>query len=84
MCSALLSLVRPIVLPLSVTSRTRGSGRAGTRASRSSSQFACERSRRRIRPPLARLRPAVADGGEGLAAVRVHACSGEDLAAAAM
>ena len=40
MRSALLALVRPTVLPLSVTSRTGGSGGAGRRASRSSSQSA--------------------------------------------
>ena len=80
MRSALLALVLPTVLPLSVTSRTGGSGGAGRRASRSSSQSAYERerSRRRIRPPLARLRTAGADGGEGLAASGTGCCSNGD------
>ncbi len=43
MCSALLSLVLAIVSPLSVTSRTRCSGAAATRASRSSSQSVYDR-----------------------------------------
>jgi hypothetical protein len=41
MRSRLLSLVLPTILPLLVTSWTRGSGGAGTRASRSSSQCSC-------------------------------------------
>jgi hypothetical protein len=77
MRSAVLSAVLAIVLPLSLTSRTRRSARAGTRASPSSTgpAYDCGRAGRRIRLPLARLGAAVADGGEGLAALRVRACS---------